>query len=92
MMLRGRRRHHIHADLCRIIHPDFVLDDLRLQSSLAKLLRYVFGSLPVFWRSRQMRRRRERPQMLLRQLGIGNRQKLLLRLLLAAEIAIAKDG
>src|SRR5207248_5543496 len=53
---------------------------------------YVFGSLLVFWRSGQMRRRRERPQMLLRQLGIGDRQKLLLRLLLAAEIAIAKDG
>ena len=92
MMLCGRRRHHIHADLRRIIQPDFVLDDLRLQSSLAKLLSYVFGSLLVFWRSGQMRRRRERPQMLLRQLGIGNRQKLLLRLLLAAEIAIAKDS
>jgi len=44
-------RGEIHADLRRIIQPDFVFDDLGFESSFAEFLRDVLGCGFVFGRS-----------------------------------------
>src|ERR1700691_279306 len=83
---------HVDADLGRIVHPNFVFDDLGVESGLAKFLRDIVGGRFVFDASRYVRRLGEDSQMLFRQLGVGNWHKLLFDFLLGGNVAEAADG
>ncbi len=52
----GRRD--VHADFLRIIHPDFVFDNLSLESGVSKFLRDIIGGRFVLGRARHMWRLR----------------------------------
>ena len=52
------RRRHIHADLARIIHPNFVFNDFSFEARFAEFLRHILGGGLIFRRARHMRRLR----------------------------------
>ncbi len=85
-------RGYVHADFQRIIDPNLVLDNLRIESRVAKLLRHVFRGCFILGRPRHVRRLRQRAQMFFRQLGIGHREKTRFRSVFAGRIAKAEDG
>src|SRR5690348_10181728 len=92
MHLDSLGRHHIHADLARIVHPHLVFHDFGFQAVLLELPGNIVGGLLVFRRTRHVRRRGEGAQVLFRLLGVGNRQEELLPLLFWRGIAEAGYG
>ena len=86
----GRRD--VHADFLRIIHPDFVFDNLSLESGVAKFLRDIIGGRFVLGRARHMGRLRQHTQMLFRQLGVRHSKKASLGTVFGSRVAKAEDG
>ena len=74
---------HVHADLRGIVDPDLVLNDLGLETGLAKLLRYELGRLLVLGRAGNVRRRGEHAHVLLGDFGIGDGEEKLLDIILS---------
>ena len=69
------RRGQIHADFRRIVHPDFVFDDLCVEPSIAKFLRDVVGGGFVLGRARHMRSFRQYAKVFFRKLGVRHREE-----------------
>ena len=81
----------LHVLLNRPIQQHAVVNNLRLQSRRAKLLRHIVGRRFVFRCCGKMRLRGQRFQVLPGQLRIGNREELTLDLRLSGEVGVAKD-
>src|SRR6185312_15271597 len=85
-----RRCGDIDAGFLRKRQQDFVLDDLRLQSRLAKLLRNVIRGGLIFRRSGHVRGLRQNAQVLPRQLWVRDGVEFAVKLGLSREIAKPK--
>ncbi len=86
----GRR--HIHADLCRIIQPDFVFNDFGLQPGFPEFLCQVLRSGFVLRRPGNVRGLGQNAQVFLGELRIGYGQETFFGFLLASHVTKSRDG
>ena len=73
-----------------LIEQNAIGNDLGLEPVGAELARHVLGGLVILGRRGQVRLGRESLQLLARQLGIGNREKLLFKPGFAAEVGVTE--
>ena len=85
------RSGHVHADFRGVIHPDTVLNDFRVQASVAEFLRDVIGSRFVLGRAGDMGSLGKNAEMLLSEFRVGHREELAFLSSFRGRIAKAKD-
>ena len=73
------------------IQPGLVGNDLRIEAGSLELARHVDRGIVVLFAGGDVGSGGQRFELFLRQLGIGNRQEILIDLCLPAEVAIAQD-
>ena len=86
------RGSYVHADFRGIVDPDFVFDDLGIETSVAELLGNVVGRSFVFGRAGHVRCFRERAQVLFCELGIRDSEKPSFDCGFGGGVAKAEDG
>ena len=85
-------RGQIDADFRRIVDPDFVFDDLGVESGFAEFLRDVVGGGFVFDGARHVRSLRQDAEMFFGEFGIGNGEEARFGGGFGGGIAKAEDG